>query len=146
MVVDGDPYRAALRADLLAAGLVDLSNNVVLDPVAGDFFTGKLRATLEAIGNPPRARAHPLVTLAVGQLGSGARRSGATPSDAFLWDAAKTSATPVSRVLTGLQARLRADGHDLNPSQWQAWREALTGSSPSSGDRRGPARAEPYKL
>jgi DNA replication ATP-dependent helicase Dna2 len=126
IVVDGDPYRAALRADLLAAGLVDLSNNVVLDPVAGDFFTGKLRATLEAIGNPPRARAHPLVTLAVGQLGSGARRSGATPVDAFLWDAAKTSATPVSRVLTGLQGRLQAAGHVLNPSQWRAWREALT--------------------
>ncbi len=126
IVVDGDQYRAALRADLLAAGLVDLSISVVLDPVAGDFFTTKLRATLEAIGNPPRARTHPLVTLAVGQLGRGARRSGATPAEEFLWDAARTSVSPAARVLAGLQARLQAAGHDLNPSQWQAWHKALT--------------------
>jgi DNA replication ATP-dependent helicase Dna2 len=126
IVVDGDRYRAGIRADLIASGRLDLSTNVIFDPVAGDFFTPKLRTTLEELGNPPRAIANPLITTAVGQLGRGARRSGPTPAEGFLWNVAPVAATRVARVLHGVQAMVQTAGYDLNPSQWQAWHAALT--------------------
>jgi DNA replication ATP-dependent helicase Dna2 len=126
LVVDGDQFKAPLRADLLATGRVDLDSNVIIDPVAGDYFTRKLKDTLEVIGNPPRALATPLVTTAVGQLGRGARPSGPIPAEDLLWDVGAIATAPVGRGLAAARTAVQVAGCGLNPSQWRAWQTALT--------------------
>lgn len=110
-----------------ASGLVDLDQDVVLDPVHHDFFTKKLDATLLAIGNPAIASTNPLVTRATGQTGARARRSRTqVPAAEFLWSPATLAASTVTRNLTNIQAQLSTQGLTLNTSQWQAWQDALT--------------------
>ena len=110
-----------------ASGLVDLDQNVVLDPVHNDFFTKKLDATLRAVGNPPIAASNPLVTRATGQTGARARRSRTqVPAAEFLWSPATLATSTVTRNLTTVSAQLTAHGLSLNNSQWQAWHDALT--------------------
>ncbi len=110
-----------------ASGLVDLEQNVVLDPVHNDFFTDKLDATLRAIGNPTIAYSNPLVTRATGQAGARARRShNQVPAAEFLWRPGMLARSAVTRNLANIPARLTAYGITLNESQWQAWKEALT--------------------
>ena len=113
---------------LQANGTVDLEQDVILDPVHHDFFTGKLLAALGAIGNPAVARnnPNPLVGAATGQGGRGARATRHTPVADCLWNAQTMSNTRVSRALGPVRNRLQAHGLFLNPSQWQAWEEALT--------------------
>ena len=128
MAVEPDRRFPGILDQLEAHGLVDLEQDVVLDPVHHDFFTGKLGASLAAIGNPPIARSNPnpLVLAATGQGGRGARATAPTPVADCLWDAGALSATPVNRSLGPIKRQLRAHGIALNPSQWQAWEEALT--------------------
>lgn len=110
-----------------ASGLVDLDQNVVLDPVHKDFFTSKLDATLRAIGNPAIASSNPLVTRATGQSGARTRRSpNQVPAAEFLWSPATLAGAPVGRNLANVRAQLTAYGLNLNTSQWQAWQDALT--------------------
>lgn len=109
------------------AGLLDLSMDVILDPVHYDFFTRRLLKALEAIGNPPTAQASPLVQRATGQRHrSGARRTAATPPADLLWDARAMHETPVARPLAPARAALEQSGLHLNPTQWRAWEAALT--------------------
>lgn len=80
-----DPSRRALHVDpngrivstfeaLESLGLADFSKHAILDPTFHDFFTDRLLRTLQAIGNPPKALASPLVQQATGQSrGRGAR-------------------------------------------------------------------------
>lgn len=112
--------------DVEQAGLADLSNDVMLDPVYQDTFTGKLERALRGIGNPPSARTHPLVQRALGLSGRGARQSPHTPPADLLWDTAAMAATPVSRQLPAVQQAISAHGLHLNATQWQAWQAALT--------------------
>lgn len=113
--------------DFDASGLVNLDQNVVLDPVHNDFFTKKLDATLKAIGNPTIASSNPLVTRATGQTGARARRSrNQVPPAEFLWSPATLATSAITRNLAGIPARLTAHGLTLNTSQWQAWQDALT--------------------
>lgn len=113
--------------DFHASGLINLNQNVILDPVYNDFFTKKLEATLKAIGNPTIASSNPLVTRATGQNGAPARRSrNQVPAAEFLWTPSTLAMSAVTRNLANIPALLTAHGLTLNPSQWQAWKDALT--------------------
>lgn len=120
--------------DVQAAGLADLDQDVILDPVHGDFFLKKLLAALRVIGNPPLARNSSFaaqVQAATSAPTAGRRPRGAnatldTPAAEFVWNASGMAATPVSRNLPSVRARLAANGLDLNPSQWEAWEKALS--------------------
>lgn len=126
IAVDASRRWPTVLDDLEAVG-VNLSRNVVLDPVHHDYFTGKFLRALQAIGNPPNARDDPLVRRATGQLtGRGARQSATTPPADLLWDAPRMHSTPVGRVLPPVRAALARYGLSLNHSQWQAWEEALS--------------------
>lgn len=113
---------------LEAQGLVDLDDELMLDPTSADFFTKKLLASLKAIGNPPGARApNALVLRATGQLrGRGARPTDHTPPADFLWGARGMREERVSRDLGPARAALLTSGVTLNPTQWLAWEDALT--------------------
>lgn len=108
-------------------GLVDFSRDVILDPVYHDYFTKKLLLSLQAIGNPPAAREHPLVRRATGQTtGTGARKSKHVLAASLLWEAPNMYATPVPRTLAPVRQALEQQGMHLNPVQWQAWEAALS--------------------
>lgn len=112
--------------DLHNAGIINFNQDVILDPVHNDFFTRKLLAALQAIGNPQVAGTNPLVRRATGQAGAGSRRSAHTPTADFLWNATAMANTPVPRNLPPVRTQLINHGLDLNPTQWQAWEDALT--------------------
>lgn len=133
LAVDADPRTPAILDTLEAAGIVNLSQDVILDPVYRDFFTRKLLATLQAIGNPPVARnnPNPLVRRSTGQPTRGGARATAHTSCAdYLWNLQATAQAAVARNLPAVQAdvqqRLLAQGRSLNPTQWQAWQDALS--------------------
>ena len=109
-------------------GILDLEQDLILDPVHHDFFTRKLQSALTAVGNPSVARNHPnpLVHVATGQGRQATRSSPHTPVADCLWNARALSQTNVSRALGPIQMQLQAHGISLNASQWHAWREALT--------------------
>ena len=120
---------------LEAAGLFNLSQDCILDPVHSDFFTPKLLASLQAIGNPPVARTSPFIARSQAATATpaapGSRRRGAnqtphTPAAEFLWNAGAMATTAINRNLGPVQPVLAANGLDLNATQWQAWRDALT--------------------
>ena len=75
VALDADRRSPDILDDLEAAGLVNLAQGAILDPVHHDFFTPKLLAALKAVGNPAVARnqPNPLVRAATGQGGPGAR-------------------------------------------------------------------------
>jgi hypothetical protein len=129
IAVDPDPRYTTAIDDLHNSGLADFDRDVILDPVHHDYFTDKLLAALQAVGNPPLARTNtmvPVVQRATGQGGRGARQTAQTPPADFLWNAQAMAAAPVASNLAPVQARLVAHGFDLNPTQWQAWHDALT--------------------
>jgi DNA replication ATP-dependent helicase Dna2 len=107
--------------------VLSFRQHMVLDPVHRDFLIRPLTDALRAIGNPPSAVSHPLVTMATGQLsGRGANRTRHVPVEDVLWGARTMYDTAVGRVLAGAEARLREIGFTLNETQWQAWRTALS--------------------
>ncbi len=126
LALDVNPYHPTLIDDLHNAGIIDFNQNVIVDPVHNDFFTKKLLEALQAIGNPPLAGANPLVRRATGQAGTGSRRSAHTPTADFLWNATAMANAAVTRNLSPVRAQLIAHGLNLNPTQWQAWEDALT--------------------
>ena len=128
IAVDPDRRFPTIVENLEAVGGFDLRRDVILDPVHHDFFTRKLLAALQAVGNPAVARdnPNPLVRAATGQGGRGARRSAHTPVADCLWDAGALSNAGVARSLGPVRSQLAAHGISLNASQWRAWEEALT--------------------
>ena len=131
LAVDADPRSPTILDTLEAAGVVDLSRDVILDPVYRDFFTRKLLATLKAIGNPPIARnnPNPIVRRATGQATRGARATVHTPCADYLWNIQAMAHAAVARNLAAVRpdvgSRLLSQGRALNPTQWQAWRDSL---------------------
>jgi hypothetical protein len=117
---DWQPTVAALEA----AGVVDFSRDVIVDPVHQDIFTKRLEEVLIAIGNPPVATTQPSAARVLGAT----RRPKATqhtpPAD-ILWDAARVHGQRVSRPLAPVRMLLAANGLDLNQSQWIAWEQSL---------------------
>ena len=128
IVVDADRRFPNIFDDLCSNSIVDLEQDLVLDPVHHDFFTIKLVKALRAVGNPPlaKSRPNPLVYAATGQRGRGARATKHTPVADCLWNAGALSEVAVSRDLGPVRAQLQAHGLSLDTSQWQAWHDALT--------------------
>ena len=127
------PFRGFLD-DLQAAGIANFDRDVILDPVHGDFFLKKLLAALRAIGNPPLARNSPFAALTqaattaptAGRRPRGANATAHTPAADFIWNVGVQGTTGVARNLSPIRAPLAANGLDLNPTQWQAWEDALS--------------------
>ena len=124
IALDPNQRYPAFLDDLQNAGIANFNQNVILDPVYNDFFTRKLLESLQAVGNPQVAGTNPLVP--TGQAGPGSHRTGHTPTADFLWDVTAMANTAVSRNLPPVRTQLVAHGLDLNPTQWQAWEDALT--------------------
>jgi DNA replication ATP-dependent helicase Dna2 len=109
---------------------LDLSTNVVLDPVHRDYLTRKVRLTLEAIGNPPCAQTNARVMQA---LGLPPNRPPGTdpivPAAEVLWEAdqlhARASGRDPNAVRGTLEAYFAATGRVLMADQWAAWEQAL---------------------
>lgn len=112
--------------DLEAAGRLDLSTDVVLDPKSGDFISAKLSATLKAIGFPASAVADQSVFDALGLAKATSTPTPETPASEFLWQASALYSAVVRRDIPGLRDALVKAGVDLNVSQWAAWAGALT--------------------
>jgi len=127
LVLDLDARWQPVVDALERHGIVDLSTDVMLDPVHRDFFLRKLEATLNAVGNPPIAIANavPEVAQAIGRT---RRPTAGAPSPVaeLLWDASSMHTAAVSRTLGPVRPLLANNGMDLNPSQWTAWQESLT--------------------
>ena len=128
VAVDADRRFPDILDDLETAAVVNLGQGAILDPVHHDFFTPKLLAALKTVGNPRVARnqPNPVVRVATGQAGRGARQSRHTPVADALWSAGSLSAAVVGRTLGPIKAQLQSYGMSLNASQWQAWEDALT--------------------
>lgn len=130
---DPETGAARTRYTLEEAGLVDLSHDMMLDPVEKDYLAGKVKLTLEGIGYPTLAQAHDNATIRTA-LGLPAAPlpptpGSLTPAARFLWDGPALTAATVARDLAAacipLEAVLQAQGRNLNASQWQAWTTAL---------------------
>jgi hypothetical protein len=106
-------------------GHAQFGRNTMLEPVKVDFLSEKLKKTLEAVGNPPRAVAQAAVEQALGRRRRAAAAAGSPVGD-VLWDAARLHVAPTGRPLDGIAELLAGAGLDLNESQRDAWREALS--------------------
>lgn len=117
----------AIRDDLQAANLLDLSQNLVLDRTFRDYFTKRLLKSLQDIGNPQIAGNSSLVRAATGQLtGRGARRTARRPVADAIWDVRSMQSAGIARELTAAREVIEASGYALNDSQWRAWEAALS--------------------
>lgn len=126
LVVDYTGYgdQPALRADLVDAGHIDLTHELVLDPTAIDYFNRALEQTIRAIGNPPSAGRDPRMQHALGSTRN-PRVTGPHPAEDFLWNPATTAAATTGRDTATLRQQLESRGRQLNDSQWAAWEAAL---------------------
>lgn len=127
---------------LETAGKYNFGRNVSLDPVAKDYFTPKLQAALQRIGNPPCADTNidPLVRLKqTGFERISARRTVDSPAAKLLWDKngyknfanvlmRGLSDSEVKGVLDQARHSVEQNGVPLNKSQRVAWEHALTNS------------------
>lgn len=110
---------------------LDFSRNVILDPIHTDFFTSKLKLTIEGIGDPPNAqrdqRAQEALGLPASMTGG---TSAPSPAAEILWEGAQIYAQQGASYQPGVRQRLEAyfatTGSTLDHSQWAAWQEAST--------------------
>jgi DNA replication ATP-dependent helicase/nuclease Dna2 len=127
IAVDPGGQQPEMLDELEAEGLADFSAQVMLDPVHREFFTDKLLAALQAIGNPACAVTRPLVALATAMTGRPrARRTADSPAADVLWRAGVLADSPVARRLDPARELLARQGLHLNASQWAAWQAALS--------------------
>ena len=120
----GSAWLPTLNA-MTQAGLLDLSLDVMLDPVHNDFLLKRLEATLKAIGNPVLALNNSAVVQALGIQRRATRRA-TTPPAELLWDAPRLHTVAVNRTLAPIRTALINGGFNLNASQWVAWDRALS--------------------
>lgn len=121
---------------------IDFSKNVSLDPISRDYFTPKLKESLQYIGNPPVADISIDELTQIKQTGFQkirARKTSDTPAAKILWDKAGYNKLP-NILMAGLDQaeidsllRQSSDSLDsmnlsLNESQHTAWKRALTES------------------
>jgi DNA replication ATP-dependent helicase Dna2 len=119
---------------LESAGLVDLSRQVMLDPVEKDYLIGKVELTLRGIGFPELAFTRDNATIRQALNLPSATPPGIfqalVPAGQFLWDGAVLATIATGRNLSAarppLEAVLQALERNLNPWQWQAWAQALS--------------------
>ncbi len=125
ILLDLDQDWAPTVDALEAAGLLDLSQDAILDPVYLEFFTKRLEDVLVALGNPPVAATQPIVSAVLGATRRPTLSAHQPPAD-VLWDAGRLYAQRVNRVIAPVRTLLAANGFDLNQSQWLAWEQSLT--------------------
>ncbi|MBB2968002.1 bifunctional RecB family nuclease/DEAD/DEAH box helicase [Leifsonia aquatica] len=121
------PNHPIQRKALIDARLVQLDHDLVMEPVAVEFFVKKLADTLKVIKNPPLATRDPRIQHATGVTRK-PNRGTPHPIQDFLWDAANTATAPTTttRDLAQFRTIVEARNHHLNDSQWRAWENALT--------------------
>lgn len=121
----GRNYRASA---LESAGRIDLSHDVMLDPVGADYLSKKVRLTLEGIGWPQSAQDNEAALHALGMklMGTPQVIREECPASEFLWQSAGLVTTPVLRDIQAAKAKLEHAGIRLNDSQWSAWSAALS--------------------
>lgn len=115
------------------AGLVDLSENVMLDKVEIDALSKKVRLSLLGIGYPEIARPTRAMRLSLGVADSApgdGNYSPVTPAARFIWDGLLLAREAISRDLTAtrrdLEPVLERLQRPLNDSQWAAWSGGLS--------------------
>lgn len=125
IVLDLNQWWAPVVVAAEAAGHFSLAQDAMLDPVHHDFLLDRLATTLSTIGNPPNAQPLPGVAQALG--GTRRPRAGAqTAVGDILWDGQRLLAASSGRLPATVRTRLVQGGVNLNPSQWQAWTDALS--------------------
>ena len=133
-VDDPEKGKARIPYTIEEAGLVDLSSEVMLDPVEKDYLVSKVELTLKGIGYPELAQVHDnaIIRIALGLSPATPPSNYDQPSPAahFLWDGSALAASTLSRNLHAarplLEATLQVQGRNLNNWQWSAWTAALS--------------------
>lgn len=109
------------------AGVLDLAEDAMLDPVNSDYLSKKVKVTLEGIGRPPSAWHDEQMLQALGMAAPApGNETAETPASEFLWDAKRLSEEGIGRDLSGAREALERAGVSLNDSQWKAWEASLT--------------------
>lgn len=121
-----NPDKRAVLEWLEARQIADFSADVILDPKPADYFTKRLKPVIAAIGNPPSAGRDPRILAAVGGQMRNAAQRPETPASEVLWQAGALHGTPVTRNLAPVRQQLSLLGRHLDPSQWDAWEDALS--------------------
>jgi DNA replication ATP-dependent helicase Dna2 len=106
-------------------------SNVILDPISKDFLIDKISLTVRALGSPPGGSASGAAAVALGvEVISPESFVALTPAAEVLWEAPLVYEQAITRKLSGtrtvLEFHLASQGASLDPSQWQAWTEALS--------------------
>lgn len=127
----GDLLHAALQLGLLQMELDGSQGRFgILDPVAMDYFTRKLKRTFadeSGLRNPPLARQRPLFpTLRVARVRSGRPRQKPVnePAAHFLWNADGMAAAPTGEDATAIIATATRMMPGLTPQQRRAIEQA----------------------
>jgi|HigsolmetaAR202D_1030399.scaffolds.fasta_scaffold00162_42 Superfamily I DNA and RNA helicases and helicase subunits len=108
-------------------GIADFQTDVILDPLSEDYLSKKVLLTLKGIGRPVSADEDESIVRALGITApSRMKRALETPSSEFLWQAPALTTSAVTRDVHGARGSLESRGVQLNASQWEAWRAALT--------------------
>lgn len=117
--------RNNVLTELEEDGLIDLSNNLIIDPISKDFFSEKLQNCLENIGNPENAVRNQLVVNALGMINRQGprRRTPRTPVGDILWSASEISSDHIDG--DSVYDELYRLGINLNDSQIIALNESL---------------------
>lgn len=121
-------HRARIR-ELEGAGKLDLSGNVVLDPIYEDFLVDKLKLTLQGIGSPPNATDDQRALESLGLTSSQPGKTAITAASQILWEAPALHALLTQRDGPAIRAALQSystNSVQLDASQWAAFEQALT--------------------
>ena len=120
IVLDLSEYWGNIIIDLESNNIIELSQNVIVDPTHLDFFTERLKEALRSIGNPAVAQNNLYVERALGLGTRRSRTSAHTPAADILWNARTLYDTRIERELDQVRTDLIENGYNLNDSQWTA--------------------------
>ncbi len=133
-----DPEKGKARTPytIEEAELIDLSSDVMLDPVEKDYLASKVELTLKGIGYPELAETHYNETIATAlglpqvTLPDNKSYDPLVPAAHFLWNGSALATSTVSRDLPVtrpvVEQVLQTQQRNLNPWQWNAWETALS--------------------